>query len=226
MNTTRFALRSSLAAAAALGLAGLGAGAASAHVHVNPDSTAAGSSSVLSFDFAHGCGTSPTTEIAITLPDQLDDATPTAHPGWTVEKVTEKLDEPKKAEGGATVTERVSQIVYTAKEPVADGVRDVLQLQVKLPDAAGETLAFPVLQTCEEGWTDWAQVAEEGQDAHSLESPAPTMTLTAAQADGHGHAAAQPAAQEAGATSEAVEASPASSTTSDGGAGVAGWVGL
>ncbi|MGF9663892.1 YcnI family protein [Arthrobacter crystallopoietes] len=224
MKTTRLAIRTSLAAAATIGLAGLGAGSASAHVHVNPDSTAAGSSSVLGFDFAHGCEGSPTTKIAITLPEQLDDATPTAHPGWTVEKVTEKLDAPKKVEGGASVTERVSQIVYTAKEPLADGVRDVLSVKVQLPNAEGETLAFPVLQTCEKGSTDWAQVAEEGQDGHNLESPAPTLIVTAAQAEDHGHVAAEPAAQEGAGTG--TEAAASTSPAGDGGAGAAGWVGL
>jgi periplasmic copper chaperone A len=224
MKTTRFAIRSSLAAAATIGLVGLGAGAASAHVHVNPDSTAAGSSSVLSFDFAHGCEGSPTTKVAITLPEQLDDATPTANPGWTVEKVTEKLDAPKKVEGGASITERVSQIVYTAKEPLADGVRDVLPVKVQLPNAEGETLAFPVRQTCEKGAIDWAQIAEAGQDGHNLESPAPTFTLTAAQAEGHGHAPAEPAAAKG--TTTGTEAAASSSPAGDGGVGTAGWVGL
>ena len=147
----RTSLRAVLAAGATAGLLAAGAGAASAHVHVTPEDNAAGGSSVLTFAFAHGCEGSPTSKIAISLPDQLVDATPTVHPGWDVEKVSETLDTPKTLDSGATVTERVSQIVYTAKEPVADGLRDTLQLQVLLPESAGETLAFPVLQTCGEG---------------------------------------------------------------------------
>ncbi|QTG82237.1 YcnI family copper-binding membrane protein [Arthrobacter crystallopoietes] len=216
-------LRTGLAAAATIGLLGFGAAAASAHVHVTPDSTAAGSSSLLTFDFSHGCEAAPTTEIAISLPEQIDDATPTAHPGWDVEKVEETLETPKKLENGTTITKRVSQIVYTAKEPLADGVRDALQIQVQLPAAEGETLAFPVLQTCTEGSTDWAQVAEAGQDSHDLESPAPSFAVTAAEAAGHGHGTAEGAAD----TEQVSNTSAAGARgTNDGGAATAGWVGL
>ncbi|MCG2622849.1 YcnI family protein [Arthrobacter sp. I2-34] len=218
MNTSsRRTLKTALTAAATAGLLAAGASAASAHVHVTPDSTAAGSTSVLTFSFAHGCDGSPTTGIAISLPAELDDATPTAHPGWEVKKVTEKLDAPKKLESGTTITERTSKIVYTAKTPLPDGIRDTLQVQVKVPAAEGKTLAFPVLQTCEKGKTDWAQVPAAGQDDHDLESPAPTFTVTAASADGDGHGAA--AAHE-------VAAEPASATSSDGGSAAAGWTGL
>ena len=52
---------------------------------------------------------------------------------------------------------------------------------VQLPDAAGETFAFPIVQTCTEGETSWTEVAEEGQDAEELEHPAPLVTVTEAQ---------------------------------------------
>ena len=58
---------------------------------------------------------------------------------------------------------------------------------VRLPeDAEGETLAFPVLQTCAEGENDWSGVAEEGEA--EPESPAPTIVVTAATGDEHGTA--------------------------------------
>ncbi|NKX56418.1 YcnI family copper-binding membrane protein [Arthrobacter mobilis] len=217
MNTPhRRILKTVLATAATASLMLAGATAASAHVHVDPDSTAAGSTAVLTFSFAHGCDGSPTTGITISLPEELNDATPTAHPGWDVKKATEKLDTPRQLETGTTITERTSRIVYTAKTPVADGTRDTLQLQVALPAAEGQTLAFPVLQTCEKGSTDWAQLPAQGQDSHDLESPAPSVTLTAAVAEEHGHEAPQEVAAE-----------PAAATTGDGGASaVAGWVGL
>lgn len=222
--TTRRAartLRTGLAAAATIGLLGVGAAAASAHVHVTPDSTAAGASSLLTFDFSHGCESAPTTEIAISLPEQIDDATPTAHPGWDVEKVEETLETPKKLENGTTITKRVSEIVYTAKEPLADGVRDAFHIQVQLPAAEGETLAFPVLQTCTEGSTNWAQIAEAGQDSHDLESPAPSFAVTAAEATGHGTAEGSADTEQASSTSAA-----GTGGNNDGGAGTAGWVGL
>lgn len=90
---------------------------------------------------------------------------------------------------GNEVTERDAVVVYTAKQPLPEGYRDAFELSVKLPDAEGETLAFPAIQTCEQGRTAWAEVPAEGQDPHELESPAPLLTLTAAEEHGHGDGA-------------------------------------
>ena len=181
-------LRSLTAAGATAVLMAAGMGAASAHVHVHPDSTAAGESALLTFETSHGCSGSPTTAVTVTLPDQVTDATPTAHPGWTISKVTEDFAEPRVLDNGTSIASRTSQVVFTAKEPLPDGVRDTFSLTVKLPDAAGETLAFPVLQSCAEGQTDWAQLPADGQTDADLESPAPVITVTEASqaADGHG----------------------------------------
>ena len=170
---------------ARLSLAGLAGGAvlalaavplaASAHVTVTPSGTAAGSYTVLTFAFSHGCEGSPTTAIAIDIPESIACVSPTLNPNYTIEKV---------ADG-----DRTSRVVYTAITPVQDGYRDTIELSLQLPeDAAGDTLAFPVLQTCEVGETDWNQVAEEGEE--EPESPAPVIVVTEATGDGHGHGAA------------------------------------
>jgi len=170
---------------ARLSLAGLAGGAvlalaavplaASAHVTVTPSGTAAGSYTVLTFAFSHGCEGSPTTAIAIDIPESIASVSPTLNPNYTIEKV---------ADG-----DRTSQVVYTAITPVQDGYRDTIELSLQLPeDAAGETLAFPVLQTCEVSETNWNQVAEEGEE--EPESPAPVIVVTEATGDGHGHGAA------------------------------------
>jgi uncharacterized protein YcnI len=91
MNTT-FLRRSLAAAAATAGTAALilaGATGASAHVGVTPDKTSANSYALLTFGIPHGCDESGTTQVAITLPAELNDAQPTVNPNWTVEKVTE-----------------------------------------------------------------------------------------------------------------------------------------
>jgi uncharacterized protein YcnI len=219
MNTT--ALRRTLTpAAAAAGAAALlltAAAGASAHVGVSPDKTAANSYALLTFGIPHGCEESGTTKVAITLPAELNDAQPTVNPNWTVEKVTEQLAEPKKLADGSSITTRTSQIVYTAKAPLAHDLRDALVLSVKLPDAAGTTLYFPTLQSCETGQTDWSEIAKDGQDPHSLKAPAPSITVTAA-ADAH--AAASHAASTTAAGSEQAAA------VTDGGADARSWAGL
>ncbi|WAP51725.1 YcnI family protein [Arthrobacter sp. ATA002] len=175
--------RSLAAAGVTAVLMAAGMGAASAHVHVHPDSTEAGESALLTFELSHGCAGSPTTAVTVTLPEQITDATPTAHPGWTISKATEDFAEPQVLDNGTSIGSRTSQVVFTAVEPLPDGVRDTFQLTVRLPDAAGETMAFPVLQTCTKGETDWAQLPAEEQSDADLESPAPAFTISGGSGD-------------------------------------------
>jgi uncharacterized protein YcnI len=191
MQIRRFTLPT-LGATAALGIVALTAGAASAHVDVAPDTTAAGSYAVLTFSVPHGCEGSPTTKVAIQMPADIPQVTPTVNPSWTVEKVSEKLPEPITDAHGNELTERVSQVVYTAKTPLEDGYRDTLALSVQLPEKVGETLTFPVLQTCAKGETAWNETPAEGQDEEELENPAPALTITEASAEGHHGGAAEP----------------------------------
>jgi hypothetical protein len=94
----------------------------------------------------------------------------------------------------------VGQVVYTADQPLADGYRAAMELSLQLPDAAGETLVFPVVQKCVQGETGWTEVAPEGESADELESPAPTVTITEATGDGHGAAPAAADTSEASTT--------------------------
>jgi uncharacterized protein YcnI len=173
----------------AAGLLVAGAGAAAAHVTVTPSLTSAGSYSVLTFSVGHGCDGSPTTKIAIKMPEQVLSVTPTRNPEWEVEKQMATLDEPVEDAHGNEITERVDQVVYTARTPLPDGYRDTFELQLQLPDAAGETLTFPTVQSCEKGETAWIETPSPGEDAESLESPAPSFVLSAAE-DGTEPAAA------------------------------------
>jgi len=199
-------LRAARTAAVALGACALvvgGAGAASAHVSVTPSSTAAGSYSVLTFSVGHGCGTSPTTRLAVRLPEQIIAVTPTVNPNWTIEKRTEKLESAVEGAHGDEATERVAEVVYTARTPLPDGLRDTISLQMPLPDKAGEKLVFPVIQTCEDGETAWTQTYEKGQD--EPESPAPFIETTESTGDGHGHGTADSdEAEESGTGSDAL----------------------
>jgi uncharacterized protein YcnI len=182
--------------------------AASAHVTVTPSTTAAGSYSLLTFAFGHGCDGSPTTGITIDIPESIASVTPTVNPGWDVTKVTAESTAPAEdaahGEGAAT---RVSQVVYTAQTPLDDGLRTSFVLSLQIPeDAADDTLAFPVLQTCETGETNWNEPLVEGEaePAH----PAPSVVVTAASdTSGHGHGD--------GDTATAADAAPAAATAGD-----------
>ncbi len=176
-----------LPAAGAAGALALAVAPASAHVTISPNTTAAGSYAVLTVSVPHGCDGSATTKVAISMPEEIPQVTATRNPYWDLEVRSEPLAEPIEDAHGNEITEREAVVVYTAKEPLPDPDRDTFELSVQLPDAVGETFAFPIVQTCTEGETGWTEVAEEGQDAEELEHPAPLVTITEAEGDGHGH---------------------------------------
>lgn len=165
--------------------------AALAHVTVSPESAPTDSYARLEFSVPHACDGSPTTQIIVQVPENVVSVTPQRNPFWKL-STKEGPKEPTELHG-ETVTEGVSEVTWTAREPLPDHELDVLSMQVKLPEAEGETIWFPVIQKCEKGRTDWIQVPAEGEDAHDLDEPAPGVTLTAAEGDGHG---AEPASHE------------------------------
>ena len=201
MNPSRTAARlgaaTTLAAVLAVGGALALAAPASAHVSVSPSTTAAGGYAILTFSVPHGCDGSPTTKVAISIPEEITSVTPTRNPLWDVVVNQKRLAEPITDAHGNTVTKRDATVVYTAKEPLPDGYRDAFELSVQLPEDPGATLTFPTVQTCEKGESAWIEVAADGQDAEELELPAPAVTVTAAEGDGHGEDAEPVAAEPA-----------------------------
>lgn len=180
MLNRRTTARLGAASAAGFLIAAVAAAPASAHVTITPSDTAAGAYTVLTVSVGHGCEGSPTTALDIQIPEQILSVTPTLLPGWEVEKKMVQLDEPVDDAHGSSVTERVGRVVYTADQPLADGYRAAMELSLQLPDAAGETLTFPVVQRCEQGETGWTETPAEGQEPEDLERPAPTVTITEA----------------------------------------------
>jgi uncharacterized protein YcnI len=222
---TRTATRLGVASAVAgLGLAV--AGPASAHVTITPSDTAAGAYTVLTVSVPHGCDGSATTKVAIRMPEEITEVTPTRSPFYDLRKVTTKLDEPITAEDGDEITERTSEVVYTARTPLPDGERDTFELSLQLPeDAEGKTLVFPAIQTCEKGETAWTEVPAGGQAEDDLEHPAPSVTVTAAGEDAHGAMAEHSTSTTAGTTAgESAAGEPAEDEGGTDGLAVAGLV--
>jgi uncharacterized protein YcnI len=211
-----------VSAVAGLGLAV--AGPASAHVTITPSDTAAGAYSVLTVSVPHGCDGSATTKVAIRMPEEITEVTPTRNPFYDLRKVTTKLDKPITAEDGDQITERTSEVVYTARTPLPDGERDAFELSLQLPeDAEGKTLVFPAIQTCEKGQTAWTEVPAAGQTEDDLEHPAPSVTVTAAEAgeDAHGAMTEQSSSTGGG---EAAAAEPQADEGGTDGLAIAGLV--
>lgn len=185
MNTTSHPTprprRRAVVVGAATGIAlALGAPlAASAHVHVDPTTASAGDTQTLTFSFSHGCDGSPTTALVIDIPEGVGNATPIVQGGWSIERETG-------ADGIPT------RITYRADTPVDDHLKAAVSMDVLFDEtAAGSTIAFPVTQLCVTGETAWAQVAQEGQDPHDLEAPAPLVEVgDVVEDDAHAQAAA------------------------------------
>jgi len=153
--------------------------AASAHVHVTPDESAAGSTTRLAFSFSHGCDDSPTTSVTITMPQGIDGVKPVLDGAW---KISRELN----TDGVPT------SVTFTALAPVESGVAASVALDVIFASSAANTsVAFPVLQSCVVGSTDWSQVAAPGQTEDDLASPAPVVSVGAVTSDtGDDHGAA------------------------------------
>lgn len=158
-------------AALAAGLA-LAPTAAFAHVSVDPSTAPiAGESTTLTFGINHGCDSSPTTKVAVSMPDGLSGVHPIADAGWTI-------DVERDGDAG-----RVSTVTYTAVDPLPDDVRGEVKMQVGFADDASGALVFPVEQTCEAGSFSWSEVAQAGQDEHDLEAPAPTLVMATPESE-------------------------------------------
>jgi uncharacterized protein YcnI len=183
----RSAVRSALARTTVVGATAAiavlaAAGPAAAHVTIDAPSTAAGSYTLLTVSVPHGCDGEATTEIAVQVPEPINAVTPSINPNWEVEKVMVDLPEPITDSHGNEITERVDQIVYSTDTPLPDGMRDAFELSLRIPEeAAGQTLYFPVVQTCTGSDHPWIEIPVDGQDPDELASPAPSITVTAAE---------------------------------------------
>jgi uncharacterized protein YcnI len=215
----------SVVAGAGLVVLGL-AGSASAHVTVTPSTTAAGGYTLLTFSVPHGCDGSPTTKVVISMPKDVIEATPTRNSFYDVSKNNAKLATPIKAEDGDEITEKVDTVTYTATTPLPDGYRDAFEIQIQVPDRAGQRLSFPTIQQCETGQTAWTEIPADGQDPDSLEHPAPGFDITAAESTDETSQTTGSAATADGAASGDDSSTPAATSESDGSSNGWGYAGV
>jgi uncharacterized protein YcnI len=173
-----------------LAAAGLLLLAAPASAHISPTiaSAPAGSYTTFSLQVPHGCGEGGTDKLEVKIPEDITSVTPEAVPGWTVTRTTEALDPPVDDGEGGTITERTDTVTWEGG-PLPHDQLLLFGLSVKMPDAPGERVSFPVIQSCDNGQqTDWIEIPEAG--AEEPEHPAPTIELTESSGDHHGDAAA------------------------------------
>jgi uncharacterized protein YcnI len=213
----------------ALGLLGAGALAlglaapAGAHISADKATVPAGAYTQVSLTVPHGCEESPTTKIAVEIPESILNAAPQVVAGWDAEATETELAEPVESAHGDPVTERVSEISWTAQagNELPPHFREVFTIGFQAPEEVGERLFFKIIQTCTEGETAWIEEMAEGDE--EPEHPAPFVDVVEAEADGHGGGAAEdetattePATDD-GAEEAATEPVAASTDSDDGG---------
>ena len=180
MNRVRAASAAALVGALVFGWSA----AASAHVTIDPDTAEAGGDAILHFQVPNESESANTVKLEIAMPEGviLPFVLAQPVPGWTVSVDTSPLETPIETDDG-TVTEAVTQVTFEGGK-IAPGQFQLFDLEVgPLPDAAGTTLAFPAVQTYDDGEeVRWVDRSEAGQP--EPEHPAPTLTLTSATGSG------------------------------------------
>ena len=153
------------AVAAAVLLAG-SAAAVLAHVTLPPGGVTVGSDYDAAFRVGHACeGAKATTGLAVKLPAGFVLSEAQARKGW-------KLDVQKGAGGEVRWTAENAQAALPATEKAEFVVRG------KAPATPG-TLWFKVLQTCDVGSADWAEVPASGNSTAGLKRPAARLDVVA-----------------------------------------------
>jgi uncharacterized protein YcnI len=163
----------------------IGVPAAGAHVTVNPNGVPADSFSRFAIRVPNERPNADTTKIVVRLPKGLFFVSFQPKPGWKRTVTIEKLDPPVEL-FGEMQTERVATVTWEGGK-IAPGEFDEFGLSAKVPDAPGQTLAFPANQT----YSDGDVVRWIG--APDSETPASRVTLGPKEADEATSTTAEPA---------------------------------
>lgn len=164
------------------------AGASFAHVVLAEPAALAGTSYRATLRVGHGCDGSPVTALRVTLPTGFMGAKPMPKAGWVLAVTSAKLAKPYDSHG-KTITDDVTEITWTAASKdswLPDAYYDEFVLRGGLPHAAGPAW-FKVLQTCEKGSIDWAEIPAEGRSTKGLKYPAALLEIKAAEPAAHAH---------------------------------------
>ncbi|MBO1021245.1 DUF1775 domain-containing protein [Methylobacterium sp. SD274] len=141
----------------------------------------------------HGCEGTPTKRVSVTIPEGVIGAKPMPKPGWTL-----SLEKAPYAKAypyyHGDISEGVKTITWSGGELPDDQV-DEFTFLARVTDtfAPGAIVYFPVEQDCMKGAYRWSEIPATGQNANSLQSPAPGVTIVAARTKSSSSAASSPA---------------------------------
>lgn len=158
---------------------------AAAHAGLQTTEAPAGSQYRAVISIPHGCAGAATNEVRVRVPEGVIAVNPMPKPGWTLDTVTEPLDEPY-MDHGREVTERVTEVRWTDGE-LADAHYDEFTFMARLPNDADRYLHFPVVQACGDDTLRWIDVPTSGQGVADTDYPAPALYLSEPENGEHGH---------------------------------------
>ena len=162
-----------------VGLAGAAAALAAwvspagAHVGTLDAEAPSGSYFTTAFMVPHGCDGSATTKVEVKVAEGVTSVKPQPVAGWTLATTNRQIDPPLETEGGQ-LTETTDTVTWTADagNALPEGGLQMFWVTMKLPEAdSGTSVAFPIVQTCEQGETRWIEPVVEGEA--EPEHPAP-----------------------------------------------------
>ncbi len=142
---------------------------ASAHITLEATSTVPGSYAKVALRVTHGCEGSSTTSIEVHVPEGFRFAKGQAKPGWTIAYEQAKLTTPVQLHG-RSLSETTAVIRWTGGLLLNDQF-DEFTLLGQLSQTASGSMTFRVLQSCENGATDWS-------GPPSSKTPAPILKVT------------------------------------------------
>jgi copper(I)-binding protein len=150
--------------APALAFASLAAASpmALAHVSLEMPLAEAGAPYRAVLRIGHGCDKSPTTAITVRLPAGFEGAKPQQFPGWTLDP-----------QPGVITWKAGSK-----DAALPDGTRGEFVIAGTAPRTAGP-LWFRVLQSCEQGSLDWADIPAQGTATKGMKTPAALLEVMA-----------------------------------------------
>lgn len=149
-----------------------------AHVVLEYQVAPAGASYKATFKVGHGCGSSPTRQIAVDIPAGMRGAHPMPKAGWTLDVLRGPLAQPYLSHG-RSITEDVVRVTWTAKteqDMLQSAHYDEFVLVAQAPEQAGPVY-WPVRQACSQGQSDWTEIPQAGQKPSDLKSPAAALEI-------------------------------------------------
>lgn len=161
---------------------------ASAHVTVNPREAEADSFARFAVRVPNERPDAATTAVSMQIPEGIDSVSFQPVPGWERAVETEPVaaaegDVAEEAGGHGDVDgERVATVTWSGG-PIAPGEFQEFGISVRVPDAAGEELAFPSTQTYDSGEVvRWIGAADSDLPAGRVALTAPAEPVVSEQA--------------------------------------------